>query len=74
MSNLLQYQMKQLLLIFLLSLSATSFSNTIEKDANDGSPQAQFLFAQSLLNEDALIRTRTINNFFIKFIVISLIY
>ena len=45
--------MKQLLLIFLLSLSATSFSNTIEKDANDGSPQAQFLFAQSLLNEDA---------------------
>ena len=53
MSNLLQYQMKQLLLIFLLSFAVISFSNTIEKDANDGSPQAQFILAKELLSEDA---------------------
>ena len=53
MSNLLRYKMKQLLLIFLLSFAAISFSSTIEKDANDGSPQAQFLLAKELLNEDA---------------------
>jgi len=45
--------MKQLFLIFLLSFPVISFSNTIEKDADDGSPQAQFLFAKSLLTEDA---------------------
>ena len=44
--------MKQLFLIFLLSFSATSFSNTIERNAKDGVPQAQFLFAKSLLNND----------------------
>tara|TARA_B100000795_G_scaffold269288_1_gene258220 strand:- start:2841 stop:3419 length:579 start_codon:yes stop_codon:yes gene_type:complete len=45
--------MKQLFLIFLFSFSAISFSNTIEKNAEDGDPQAQFLFAKSLLNDDA---------------------
>lgn len=44
--------MKQSFFILLLSFSVIIFANTIEKEAKDGNPQAQYLYAKSILDKN----------------------
>ena len=44
--------MKQSFFILLLRFSVIIFANTIEKEAKDGNPQAQYLYAKSILDKN----------------------